>query len=438
MFSFVGTAATGSGISGVEFSNTGTGTSIIVADNGASYLSFEHLSCDRPATLSSGVLFSGPAISLGATTQTPNITHCRIDDVQIVACSSQPGLLTGSVSDPFLIANSYFVCNGSLNGSGTIPNVQIGTATLPSVNLVFDNDSFGAVACGDVGKPNIQVIRGEDISFKSGYAEWGDTATPTAGYVLDIPSSAQVAKGIYFYGGFTFRRLGGTERAATVGIHTNLLGAEVRLEQTEWFSNGGGVAMTQLVQNDASLDITMRDTTLFSMTGITASDSIANGTQGMTGVTAFGITSQGTRLNTILASPAFAFPQVSSACSTGSASRSYLCADSVTGFTVQNSNNNGPDFVGNVLNFAVGGGAPVKKPHIIFVSGTLTSGTPSTSTITFTGTAAFTSLSTYSCVVNNNTAQANPLKVTYTSGTSATITGPNTVTDAWSGVCFGT
>jgi hypothetical protein len=64
----------------------------------------------------------------------------------------------------------------------------------------------------------------------------------------------------------------------------------------------------------------------------------------------------------------------------------------------------------------------------------LSSGSPSTAVITALG---FTSSSTYQCVATNSTTAANGIKVTYSSGSSATFTGPNTVTDSVSYDCKG-
>lgn len=66
----------------------------------------------------------------------------------------------------------------------------------------------------------------------------------------------------------------------------------------------------------------------------------------------------------------------------------------------------------------------------------LTSGTPSTATITNIF-PAFASSTSYVCVVTNATTQANPLKVSNVSASSFTITGPNTVTDTATYICGG-
>lgn len=75
--------------------------------------------------------------------------------------------------------------------------------------------------------------------------------------------------------------------------------------------------------------------------------------------------------------------------------------------------------------------------HVVEDSGTLTSASPSTVTVTLTGSAAFTSSSSYNCSVTNKTTQANPLKISYTDGSHFVVTGPNTVTDSFSFVCVG-
>jgi hypothetical protein len=63
-----------------------------------------------------------------------------------------------------------------------------------------------------------------------------------------------------------------------------------------------------------------------------------------------------------------------------------------------------------------------------FGSVPLVSGTPSTATVS-TFNPGFTSTSSYKCFLTNETTQTNSYKCTKNSGTSITITGPNTVTD---------
>lgn len=90
--------------------------------------------------------------------------------------------------------------------------------------------------------------------------------------------------------------------------------------------------------------------------------------------------------------------------------------------------------IGQVFNAA---GTQQTSPHVVEDSGTLSSASPSTATITLSGSAVFTSNSTYNCTVTNKTTQANPLKISYTSGSAFVVTGPNTVTDAFSFICIG-
>ena len=75
--------------------------------------------------------------------------------------------------------------------------------------------------------------------------------------------------------------------------------------------------------------------------------------------------------------------------------------------------------------------------HVVFGSAPLVSGTPSTVTITGIS-PAFTSTSSYVCTVSNETTAADGLKWSAVSGSSITITGPNTVTDTVSYICTGT
>jgi hypothetical protein len=74
--------------------------------------------------------------------------------------------------------------------------------------------------------------------------------------------------------------------------------------------------------------------------------------------------------------------------------------------------------------------------RIVFGTVPLTSGTPSTATVT--GMTAFTSTSSYVCTVTNATNAANNLlKVANASTTSFVITGPNTLTDTINYICIG-
>jgi hypothetical protein len=73
---------------------------------------------------------------------------------------------------------------------------------------------------------------------------------------------------------------------------------------------------------------------------------------------------------------------------------------------------------------------------IAYGTAPLTSGTPSTATLTAL---PFTSSSSYSCSAEETTtATNNLLKVANASGSSTVITGPNTVTDVIAYVCVGT
>jgi hypothetical protein len=77
------------------------------------------------------------------------------------------------------------------------------------------------------------------------------------------------------------------------------------------------------------------------------------------------------------------------------------------------------------------------KLKMIKGSAPLVSGTPSVVTVTAFN-PAFTSSSSFVCTVSNATTAANSLKVVNVSGTSITITGPNTVTDTVNYICVGT
>lgn len=70
--------------------------------------------------------------------------------------------------------------------------------------------------------------------------------------------------------------------------------------------------------------------------------------------------------------------------------------------------------------------------HIVKDSGTLSGGTL---VVTLTGSAAFTSSSTYSCAANDDTSGVTAITVVYTSGTSVTFNG--TTSDAFRYVCVG-
>lgn len=81
-------------------------------------------------------------------------------------------------------------------------------------------------------------------------------------------------------------------------------------------------------------------------------------------------------------------------------------------------------------------GTNLSAVKIAFGSAPLTSGSPSTATLTGL---PFTSATTYSCSATDaTTATNNLLKVANASGASTVITGPATVTDTISYVCVGT
>ncbi len=76
--------------------------------------------------------------------------------------------------------------------------------------------------------------------------------------------------------------------------------------------------------------------------------------------------------------------------------------------------------------------------QIVYGSAPLVSGSPSAVTVTGIS-PAFTSSSTYSCAVSDDTtAIATGLVLTYVSGSSFTVTGPATSSDVVSYVCVGT
>jgi hypothetical protein len=83
------------------------------------------------------------------------------------------------------------------------------------------------------------------------------------------------------------------------------------------------------------------------------------------------------------------------------------------------------------------GGSQLTNAHTVMSDAVLVSGTPSTVTVTLSGSAAFTSSGSYRCGYTNQTTAVNTVKFTYTSGSSFTITGPNTVTDTIGYICIG-
>lgn len=77
-------------------------------------------------------------------------------------------------------------------------------------------------------------------------------------------------------------------------------------------------------------------------------------------------------------------------------------------------------------------------PNSMVVIGTVALISAAPSAVTVTGISpAFTAGATYVCTATNNTTAANPVKVTNVSGSSFTITGPNTVTDSVTYICVG-
>lgn len=75
--------------------------------------------------------------------------------------------------------------------------------------------------------------------------------------------------------------------------------------------------------------------------------------------------------------------------------------------------------------------------HIVEGSVALSSGTPSTATVTLVGSAIFGGTNNYKCSLANETTQANPVKYSRSSASAFVITGPNTVTDTVSYICVG-
>jgi hypothetical protein len=77
-------------------------------------------------------------------------------------------------------------------------------------------------------------------------------------------------------------------------------------------------------------------------------------------------------------------------------------------------------------------GITITSPHQVFFSGTLATGTLA---ITLSGSAVYTSTTSYFCSAGDSTTPANVVTVTYTSATAFTLTG--TGTDAVRGTCTG-
>jgi hypothetical protein len=131
---------------------------------------------------------------------------------------------------------------------------------------------------------------------------------------------------------------------------------------------------------------------------------------------------------------------------TGVASKDILYADS-TAHRVKMNNNNGTAatvaaleetaVVYNCGTTTTCANTAATSPHVVIGSVALASASPSTATITAIS-PAFTSTSTYSCTVTEVTDPTkNLLGVTYVSGSSFTITGPNTITDTVRYICVG-
>lgn len=120
----------------------------------------------------------------------------------------------------------------------------------------------------------------------------------------------------------------------------------------------------------------------------------------------------------------------------------FLWADSTANRLLMNNNNTGSDTVGDTLVQDCGATSTCShtnllKPQIVKGSAPLVSGTPSTVTITGIS-PAFTSSTSYVCTVSEaTTATNNLLKVTNVSGSSFTVTGPNTLTDTINYICVG-
>ena len=74
--------------------------------------------------------------------------------------------------------------------------------------------------------------------------------------------------------------------------------------------------------------------------------------------------------------------------------------------------------------------------RMIFGSVALSSGTPSTATVSGIS-PAFSSTASFFCTATNATTQANPVKVENASSSRFTITGPNMVTDTINYQCIG-
>ena len=90
--------------------------------------------------------------------------------------------------------------------------------------------------------------------------------------------------------------------------------------------------------------------------------------------------------------------------------------------------------MGNVYNAS---GTRSASPHIVVDSGALNGASPATLNGTLTGSAVFTSNSSYKCTVTNNTTAGHALKIALSNGSAFTITGPNGATDIVTYMCIG-
>lgn len=106
------------------------------------------------------------------------------------------------------------------------------------------------------------------------------------------------------------------------------------------------------------------------------------------------------------------------------------------GSTVTNANIGHNTFASVTTPVSDSGTGTLAITHTVVGSGALVSGTPSTLTVTLAGNQVFTT-GHFQCTASDQTTQANPIKVTLTSGTSVTFTGPNTSTDTVGYVCAG-
>lgn len=104
---------------------------------------------------------------------------------------------------------------------------------------------------------------------------------------------------------------------------------------------------------------------------------------------------------------------------------------------VQGLQQNGTALGQNCGTTTICGNTATALMRVVFGSVALSSGTPSTATVTGFS-PAFTSTSTFFCMATNATTAADSVKIVNASSSSITITGPNTVTDTINYVCVGT